>query len=147
MTPVLLEHLTLAVQPSGEVVMRTECVPLEPGSDPVADGFAQVTDALSHSTSWRFADGAVVLTFVHVLPDGSALTGEWAGTAEELERHAVACHAVRHLHFLRHTDPDVAATPGIAGFWAFAADVADHHYPAVAGLLSQHDLAGMDFSI
>lgn len=147
MTPVLLEHLTLASQSSGEVVMRSECVPLEAGSDPVAAGFARVADALSHSTSWRYEDGAVVLTFVHVLPDGSALRGEWTGTAEDLEAYPVACHAVRHLHFLRHTDDDVAATPGIAGFWTFAARVADHHYPAVAGLLSEHDLSGMDFSI
>lgn len=147
MTPVLLEHLTLAAQATGDVVMRVEVLPLESGSDPVAEGFARVADALSHSTSWRFEDGAVVLTFVHVLPDGSALAGEWTGTAAELESHPVACHAVRHLHFLRHTDEDVAATPGIPDFWTFAAQVADHHYPAVAGLLSEHDLSGMDFSI
>ena len=127
--------------------MLTERVPLESGSDPVAAGFARVSDALSHSTSWRYADGAVVLTFVHVLPDGSAVAGQWRGTAEDLEAHPVACHAVRHLHFLRHTDDAVAATSDIAGFWAFAARVADHHYPAVAGLLSEHDLGGMDFSI
>ena len=147
MTSVLLEHLTLSAQPSGELMMRSERLPLAAGTDPVAAGFGRVTDALSHSTSWRYEDGSVVLTFVHVLPDHAPLAGQWTGSPEDLESEPVACHAVRHLHFLRHTDEDVAAAPGLSAFWAFAARVADPHYPAVAGLLSAHDLSGLDFSI
>jgi hypothetical protein len=147
MTSVLLEHLTLSAQAADCAVMGVECLPLPPGRDPVAAGFARVADALSHSTSWRYEEGSVVLTFVHVLPDRTPLVGPWMGSPEDLESEPVACHAVRHLHFLRHTDEEVAAAPGLSVFWAFAARVADHHYPAVAGLLSAHDLSGMDFSI
>ena len=53
----------------------------------------------------------------------------------DLEQRPVACHAVRHLHFLERTDTEVAAMTGYDRFWTFAAEVAAHHYPAVAGLL------------
>lgn len=144
---VVVEHLLVCAQADGQAQVLIECEPLTVGSDPVALGFSRVPEALSHSTSWRFDGGAVVLTFVHVLPDGHALEGAWSGSPRELESLPVACHAVRHLHFLRHTDTDVAAWEGIDAFWRLAADVADQHYPAVAGLLSQHDLDRMDFSI
>lgn len=127
--------------------MRTERVPLPEQADPVTEGFGRVADALSHSTSWRYEDGVVLLTFLHVLPDRSELDADWEGSPEELEGQPVACHAVRHLHFLRHTDSEVAATSGVSEFWLFASRVADHHYPAVAGLLAQHDLDRLDFSI
>jgi hypothetical protein len=147
MGSVRLEHLLVSTSSPTTAAMRTENVDLPPGVDPVEIGFDRVPGALSHSTSWRYEDGTVVLTFVHVLPDGSAVDDDWAGTPEDLESHPVACHAVRHLHFLRHTDPDVAAWVGVEDFWAFAAAVANHHYPAVAGLLSRHELDRMDFSI
>jgi hypothetical protein len=144
---VVVEHLLVSALPDGRALVRVEREPLAEGADPVAVGFSRVPDALSHSTSWRFEGGVVLLTFVHVLPDGRPLDGAWAGLPAELESMPVACHGVRHLHFLRHTDADVAAYEGIAGFWAFAAEVADQHYPAVAGLLAQHDLGRLDFSI
>jgi hypothetical protein len=144
MTDVVLEHLVMSAR-SQTLALLTETGRLDAGVDPVAEGFALFPDALSHSTSWRFEDGAVVLTFVHVLPDGTELPGSWSGPADALERLPVACHAVRHLHFLRHTDTTIAAAPGMSAFWDFAAQVADQHYPAVAGLLADHDL--MDFSI
>ena len=144
---VVVEHLLVCVQADGQAQVCIEREPLAVGSDPVALGFSRVPEALSHSTSWRFEGGAVLLTFVHVLPDGALLDDAWQGPAAELESLPVACHAVRHLHFLRHTDAAVAAWEGIDGFWRLAAEVADQHYPAVAGLLARHDLDGMDFSI
>ena len=144
---VVVEHLLVSALPDGRALVRVEREPIAEGADPVEIGFARVADALSHSTSWRFEQSAVLLTFVHVLPDGHELDDAWVGSPSELESLPVACHGVRHLHFLRHTDSDVAACPGIDGFWAFAAQVADQHYPAVAGLLAQHDLDRLDFSI
>jgi len=144
---VLLEHLTVVATSPNLLMMRIDREPLSVDVDPVEAGFGRVVDALSHSTSWRYEDATVILTFIHVLADGSALDAQWTGTPEDLEGHAVACHAVRHLHFLRHTDSDVADAPGLPEFWAFASRVADHHYPAVAGLLAEHDLGRMDFSI
>jgi hypothetical protein len=144
---VVVEHLLVSALPDGRAQVRVELEPIPAGANPVEVGFSRVADALSHSTSWRFEEGAVLLTFVHVLPDGHEVGHAWVGSPSELEALPVACHGVRHLHFLRHTDADVAACDGIDGFWAFAAQVADQHYPAVAGLLAQHDLGRLDFSI
>lgn len=144
---ILVEHLIVAAFPDGRVQVHAERELLAEGTDPVVLGFSRVEGALSHSTSWRFDDGAVVLTFVHVLPDGELVADAWTGTSEQLESLPVACHAIRHLHFLWHTDADVAAWSGIDDFWRVAGQVADQHYPAVAGLLARHDLEGMDFSI
>ncbi|MEU4160463.1 hypothetical protein [Actinoplanes sp. NPDC026670] len=76
-----------------------------------------------HSTSWRFDAGRIVLTYV-TLPDpdpGDAVeldpaTPLAAGddplspSPAVADRAAVAAHACRHLAFLRHTDPVIAAT-------------------------------------
>jgi hypothetical protein len=114
---VLLEHLVMRIDDEGRLELQTG------------------------STSWRWAPHGVILTFVHVFPDasaGSATLGPDAAqrfTALDLEALPVTCHAVRHLHFLVRTDAEIAEIAGYDRFWAFAAEVADHHYPAVAGLL------------
>lgn len=145
---IALEHLTLSAVTPGLLALRVDIEDLPAGSDPVGTGFALHADALSHSTSWRAEDDRLVLTFAHVLPDGGVIGASWSGSAQELESLPSTCHAVRHLHFLRFTDPDIAAWPGIPVFWRFAQQVADQHYPAVAGLLSEHGLAdGPDFVI
>jgi hypothetical protein len=152
---IVLEHLTISAIDGNRADLLIERALLPDGADPVEAGFSHHSEAMSHSTSWRAEPGRVVLTFVHVLPDGSELstpaggeTSVWSGTPEELEALPSACHAVRHLHFLRFTDEDIAASEDLSGFWAFAHSVADHHYPAVAGLLFAHGLAdGPDFVI
>lgn len=150
MTPmrIILEHLSMAASSPTILGIGVERVELLDSQDPVEVGFAHRPDALSHSTSWRAEDDKLILTFAHVLPDGTAAGATWSGSPQELEDLPSACHAVRHLHFLRFTDEEIAAHPGVDGFWAFASEVADHHYPAVAGLLAQHGLAeGPDFVI
>lgn len=145
---IVLEHVTATSSPDGRIALRIEMIELPEGSDPVAVGFTLHPDALSHSTSWRAVDDALILTFIHVLHDGSSLESTWVGSPEALESLPSACHAVRHLHFLRFTNDEIAAWPGIDGFWTLAQQVADHHYPAVAGLLFQHGLGGSpDFVI
>jgi hypothetical protein len=78
--------------------------------------------AILHSTSWRFAAGQIVLTYA-ALPDpdpGSAAvldppaepargTDPLAPSPPQVEQADVAAHACRHLAFLHHTDPVVAA--------------------------------------
>jgi len=142
---IVLEHLTFCADSPDTLTLLTEARPLDPGLDPVIAGFARHVDALSHSTSWRAEGDDLILTFAHVLPDATseqAATADsaWCGTPAELEALPPACHAVRHLHFLRFTDEAIAATEGVTAFWAFAQQVADQHYPAVAGLLAWHGL-------
>ncbi len=145
---ILLEHVTVTSSEQDRLHLRLDRVELPTGADPVSTGFSLHPEALSHSTSWRAEADALILTFIHVLKDDSPLDTTWVGTPEELESLPSACHAVRHLHFLRFTDDDIAAWPDIEGFWSVAQQVADHHYPAVAGLLFQHGLtAGPDFVI
>lgn len=145
---ILLEHVTVTAWEQESLHLRIDRVELPFGADPVSTGFSLHPDALSHSTSWRAEGDALILTFIHVMEDSTPLQATWVGTPEDLESHPSACHAVRHLHFLRFTDDDIAAWPGLAGFWILAQQVADHHYPAVAGLLSQHGLTdGPDFVI
>ena len=152
---IVLEHLTIAARGDGHIDLVIEQSHLPAGSDPVTAGFAHRDDALSHSTSWRAQPDQLILTFAHVLSDGTDVTGvgdvgahRWRGTPEDLEALPSACHAVRHLHFLRFTDPDIAAREGLDDFWVYAHAVADHHYPAVAGLLFTHGLAdGPDYVI
>jgi hypothetical protein len=134
---VILEHLVMHADADGRLVLRTSLTPLPPMADPVQAAAAAFPGTFTHSTSWRWAPEGVILTFAHVRPDDSAdaAAADAAYTAVELERLPVCCHAVRHLHFLVRTDEDVAAITGYDRFWALAAEVADHHYPAVAGLL------------
>ena len=102
---------------------------------------------LLHSTSWRFAAGRVVLTYV-ALPDPArgpclrpvplvsrcASAGPLAPSPESVSTDDVAAHACRHLAYLRHTDPLVARRAREAPeLWALI----DEFAPAVAGLLLQ----------
>lgn len=144
---VVLEHLTMAVVAAGEVSIAVEHEELAPGTDPVRQGFSRMPDALSHSTSWRAEGERLLLTFAHVLADGSEVDSTWSGSPEAVEALPPACHAIRHLHFLRFTDADIASATGLDLFWEFARQTADHHYPAVAGLLSEHGLGEEDFVI
>jgi hypothetical protein len=137
-----LEHLVMSASSASSLWLRSVRLDLPTGEDPVVMGFSFLPDALSHSTSWRSEQDALVLTFAHVVSDGTELEHAWSGSPEELEGLPSACHAVRHLHFLRFTDKEIAAYPGLDDFWTFAHAVADQHYPAVAGLLFQHGLAG-----
>ncbi|MGW1058759.1 hypothetical protein [Micromonospora rubida] len=103
-------------------------------------------DGLLHSTSWRFVDGRLTVTYV-ALPDprpGSATTpvaptpvlgseDSLAPTPAEIRPVDVAVHACRHLAFLRHTDPTVAAVAAAAPMtWALITEFT----PAVAGMLT-----------
>lgn len=146
---VVVEHLVMAMC-GDRLCLGREVTRVQPGEDPVEVAAATVLGSFAHSTSWRWAEGTVVLTFAHVLPDGNPLpdgmTGELLEVAD-LERNPVACHAVRHLYFLERTDPDVRELPDLDGFWAFAVAVVTHHHPAVAGLLPDSGGIGLDFSI
>lgn len=140
MNEVLLEHLVMRVDATGLLALLTEVSSLPPLADPVQVAADAYPGAFTHSTSWRWAPHGVILTFAHVLRDEPLPgtvdhDGMQRISALDLEALPVACHAVRHLHFLVRTDREVAAITGYDRFWAFAADVADHHYPAVAGLL------------
>lgn len=144
---VVLEHLTMAVPTPGSISILVENEELADAHDPVTQGFSRHRDALSHSTSWRPDGDRLLLTFAHVLPDGTSLDGTWVGGPEDVEALPSACHAIRHLHFLRFTDEEIARSSGLDLFWEFARQTADHHYPAVAGLLSEHGLGDQDFVI
>jgi hypothetical protein len=100
---------------------------------------------LLHSTSWRFEGGAVVLTYAAV-PDPTPIDATplerergapypmdpLAPGAVRLTAHDVARHAIRHLSYLRRTDPLVAgAAQEQAELW----EVIGRHEPALAGAL------------
>lgn len=137
----------MAVPTAGSISILVEHEELDDTHDPVTQGFSRHHDALSHSTSWRAENERLILTFAHVLDDRTLLDSAWSGTPEDVESLPSACHAIRHLHFLRFTDADIAATTDLDLFWEFARRTADHHYPAVAGLLAEHGLGEQDFVI
>lgn len=142
MNQVILEHLVMRVTADGRLSLATVLEPLPPMADPVRHAEAAFPGSFTHSTSWRWSPDGVLLTFTHVHPDpttdetaaGVPVDGELV-SVQDLEQRPVACHAVRHLHFLERTDAEVAGMTGYDRFWDFAAEVAAHHYPAVAGLL------------
>ena len=142
MNQVILEHLVMRVTADGRLSLATVLEPLPPMADPVRHAEAAFPGSFTHSTSWRWSPDGVLLTFTHVHPDatadepstGTSVDGELV-SVQDLEQRPVACHAVRHLHFLERTDAEVAGMTGYDRFWVFAAEVAAHHYPAVAGLL------------
>lgn len=144
---------------SGRLYHRTRVQRLRDGDHPDAvarrlAGFGGPVLAdparLLHSTSWRYENAGVVLTYV-ALPDPSPDSGLGLGlgpAAEPVPLRApyatdplapalagltagdVAVHAVRHLAYLRRTDPLVAATATAAPeLWALI----DELDPAVAG--------------
>jgi hypothetical protein len=103
--------------------------------------------ALLHSTSWRFSSGGVLLTYA-ALPDPDPSTAHILGSEipvaaspdplapspNQVGDEQVAAHACRHLAYLRHTDPVVAAAAsGIPALW----DLIGTYQPDVAGLLVQ----------
>lgn len=142
MNQVILEHLVMRMAADGRLSLATVLEPLPPMADPVRHAEAAYPGTFTHSTSWRWSPDGVLLTFTHVHRDPTAEepADDESSDAElvtvlDLELRPVACHAVRHLHFLERTDVEVAAMTGYDRFWAFAAEVAAHHYPAVAGLL------------
>jgi hypothetical protein len=130
--------------------------------DDAALDLAQVGDgAVCHSTSWRYQDGRVVLTYA-VVPDpqpsrsAAALTepsvmcsgNPLRPAPADIHDHHVAAHAVRHLAYLADTDPaiaEVAAADPPGGCWATvravggATPAAVH---AVAHELADHLQAG-----
>ncbi|MFD0576050.1 hypothetical protein [Dactylosporangium darangshiense] len=96
-----------------------------------------------HSTSWRYAAGAVVLTYVAVFdgapppgatvlgPHGIAHSGDPAAPSPPYVcADAVAAHAMRHVAWLRGAD-EVAATAlaRLPGLWR----ALDGYVPAPAG--------------
>jgi len=114
--------------------------------DAVAGELAGGPDAeLLHSTSWRFEDGRVVLTYV-ALPDPRpagavplAPVDPPAGTdplrpcPSTVDRASVAAHACRHLAFLWRTDPLVRAVADrLPELWPLV----DRFEPDVAGVLT-----------
>jgi hypothetical protein len=146
-TPVIIEVVLLDVrQPDDELGFRTVQEPFAPGTEPdtAARRMSHVPagSGLLHSTSWRFDDGQIVLTYV-ALPDpdpeaphrpvaprvarGDDATSPSPDDAADAE---VAAHACRHLAFLAETDDDVGT--------------ALRRYPEISQLLRQYqpDLAG-----
>lgn len=100
---------------------------------------AQVAPGVvSHSTSWRFDDGKVVVTYA-VLPDpcvelvappvgpiAVVSSGSLAHpTPKQLEQHHVVAHAICHLAHLREHDPGVArAATLVPELWSAVAAAA-----------------------
>jgi hypothetical protein len=123
--PVQIEVVILA---PGRVDLEFRSVhsPLEYGDEPdevarVTSGLPKESNGVLHSTSWRYDEGQVILTYV-ALPDphaaaprrpipGSIVRGDdGMEPSPEVELGDVATHACRHLAFLVATDPEVAAT-------------------------------------
>ncbi|BCB84198.1 hypothetical protein [Phytohabitans suffuscus] len=131
----------------GRLCFRTVCGPLGDGEHPdaCARSLAGHGVGLLHSTSWRHSAGGIVLTYVALPdPDPSAPVepvldlpatrgpDPLSPSPEAVLPVDVAAHACRHLAFLRHTDPQVAAAAtGARELW----DLIDVFTPAVAGLL------------
>ena len=125
---VIVEVVVLRVDPHGQLAYRVAQQQLgDRAPDGVALDTASVTHhpaqvgTVSHSTSWRYDSGCVVLTYA-VVPDPQPhlpveplprvgvicspdpLHPSPAG----LHDHHIAAHAVRHLAYLWATDPTVA---------------------------------------
>ncbi|MDH2429464.1 hypothetical protein [Sphaerisporangium sp. TRM90804] len=138
LAPVSVETLLLRADASGRWSYRRVVTARRPGETPdaaarrVAGVTSEAVSAVVHSTSWRYEpDGGIVLTYA-VCPDpepGLAATvmselrlargGAPATPAPDvLEVENVVTHAIRHLAFLKKTDPVVCAvlrqTPEIA---------------------------------
>jgi hypothetical protein len=151
--PVVVETVLLSAR-AGQVWFRTVARQLgaEEHPDICARSLAGPGVGLLHSTSWRHADGGIVLTYVALpdpaptadafpVPDLPAVRGmsALAPSPPVVLPSDVAAHACRHLAFLRHTDPHIAAHTADAGaLW----DLIDMFTPAVAGLLDPHRVEG-----
>jgi hypothetical protein len=116
--PVHADSLRIGLPPSakpGEVVVE------------VMKGYPLVPRVV-HSTSWRYEEGRVILTYVAVveppgeLPSGSLVSlpiaraeiarGDAMGPPKAIGVDAVLEHALRHLSWLVHDDPAIAAALG-----------------------------------
>lgn len=119
--------------------LETSYLDLADSVDPVELLAKSEPDALTHSTSWRWTNNKLILTFVQVFPDGYDLPQSTLEKGSVFSDTAnlppIECHAVRHLYFLLHTDDEVSVTPNLERFWKFAHDVVDIHQPAVAGFV------------
>jgi hypothetical protein len=150
----VVEVVLLSADPGGtpRYRMRTAALVGDQHPDDLARDLAGLgTDpaGLLHSTSWRFRNNRVVLTYA-ALPDpapvgavavpvdgGAASDDPLAPAPARIRAGDVAAHACRHLAYLRHTDPLVAArATGAPGLWRLL----DAFTPTVAGLLVQPDL-------
>ena len=103
--------------------------------------------AVLHSTSWRHAGKEVVLTYIAVVPPGSAPPPSWqiveVARSELARGDATASpssigimhvqeHALRHLAWLRQDDPTIA---GLLGDWSHAlSDYIPEPFRAFGGL-------------
>jgi hypothetical protein len=106
--------------------------------------------AVYHSTSWRFDDPGVILTYIAVANLGEHVQDWWPlarpvtldllatvgkpwphrADAEPVPRYLdVLVHAIRHLRFLRDTDAETSAALG--PWWARHLEVFE---PALSGL-------------
>jgi len=118
----------------GELTFRIRSAHLAEGEHPDRlAGFdsAPPAGALVHSTSWRFDNGGVVLTYAalpDLLPASAGRLDRGAGIVASTDLLApspavitpanVAAHACRHLAVLRRTDPAVAAAAReVPGLW------------------------------
>jgi hypothetical protein len=143
--PVTVELILLGVR-AGVLTFRRLAVPLPRGVEPDALARQMIDlgpDAVLHSTSWRFEDDRIVITFA-VTPDPDPRAGDRL-VAETVARgtdgrhpnaepdHAqVAAHACRHLAFLMATDAAIAkASRRKANVWRLIA----RFTPKVAGEL------------
>jgi predicted small metal-binding protein len=124
----------------GQLVMTGPCgaepwyMQVGAGADPldaVAETVRRVVDEplVVHSTSWRQDRDAVVLTFVAVIsrpelaavpvPRAELARGGATAAPERIGTFQVLEHALRHLAWLVHDDPEVSAKLGARG-WAEA---------------------------
>ena len=139
MSSVELELIRLGMH--GEnLFLSTTYEILQQGVDPVLHVENSQNNALTHSTSWRWSEDRVILTFVQVFADDFEVSPELASQGSEYHDASslppIECHAVRHLYFLLHTDEEINKIPGLKKFWDFAHEVAEIHHPAVAGFVT-----------
>jgi hypothetical protein len=138
MAEVKLEVIRIAMN-GDRLFLETSYQSIPDQLDPVSFLVDSEPKALTHSTSWRWENGQLLLTFVQVFPDDYSIPENIlaAGTTyhDASSLPHIECHAVRHLYFLLHTDEEIAAVPDLENFWKFAHDVVDIHHPAVAGFV------------
>jgi len=150
--PTIVETLLLRAEGGGlRYRARAQELPEGAHPDPVARDLAGFTGMLTgparllHSTSWRFASGRVVLTYV-ALPDPEPAATHaidpdrpapyaldpLSPALSGIGPHDVAVHACRHLAYLWRTDPVVAlAAEAAPELWGLIRVLR----PAVAGAL------------
>ncbi|MFK3984405.1 hypothetical protein ACI2K4_29030 [Micromonospora sp. NPDC050397] len=153
-TTVVVEVLLISADLDG-LRFRVISAPLRgEHPDAVARSLAELPsghpDGLLHSTSWRFADRHLIVTYV-ALPDprpGAATTpvapapvlgsdDPLAPSPTEIRPLDVAVHACRHLAFLRQTDATVATAAAAAPrIWRHVAEFT----PVVAEMLAPNTI-------